>query len=255
MRFAYTRRGGPLLDWSGVTPPQQSRAGETRSLGDFYPTTRNSNALRRNGGPGAPKGAAIGYEHNRRLGYWGSDIGGGSGSGYRPAPGMGDLPIPLPGAPEIIEGYESPAPGAAIIHLGNGYPWDQKYPGQTSLSGYMPEGAARSYGQTMLAADAPAKTFDMGLVRKASALAAGYHGVKRNNGSIFWGLLWAAAAFITPLYGTLVPAFAAAQGFGRPRGPIQNPAKTRKIRAMGKKYGWKYVGRRSKRKNKRSSRR
>jgi hypothetical protein len=188
MRFAYKRRGGPLLNWSGPTPPYQSRAGETRSLGDFYATTRNSVALRRYGGtrdwPGGPKG----YEHTRAL---------------------GELNVPRPGAPEVVSGYESPEPGAATIHLG----------------GYMPEGAARGYGQTMLSADAPApeKPFDMGLVRKASALAAAYHGVRRNNGSILWGLVWAAAAFVSPLYGTLVPAFAMAQGFGEAR-PRSNPA-------------------------------
>lgn len=210
MRFSYARRGGPLLDWSGPTPPSPTRAGETRSLGDFYPTQRSSNALRRYGGVRDWPGGAKGYEHDRALGYWGSAVGYG-GAGYRPAPGLGSLDIPRPGAPEVVEGYESPAPGAAIVHLGGNY---------------MPEGAARSYGQTMLSADAPPPPakFDMGLVRKASALAAAYHGVKRNNGSILWGLLWAAAAFVAPLYGTLVPAFAVAQGFGQSKGPRQNPA-------------------------------
>lgn len=189
MRFAYARRGGPLLDWSGPTPPSQTRAGETRSLGDFYPTTRNSNAMRRySAGYSAFPGSAVGYEHNRAL---------------------GDLNVPRPGAPEVVSSYESPQPGAAIVHLG----------------GYMPEGAARGYGQTMLSADAPASDkFDMGLVRKASALAAAYHGVRRNNGSILWGLVWAVAAFVSPLYGTLVPAFAMAQGFGEAR-PKSNPAR------------------------------
>jgi len=201
MRFAYKRRGGPLLNWSGPTPPYQSRAGETRSLGDFYATTRNSVALRHYGGTRDWPGGAKGYEHNRAL---------------------GELNVPRPGAPEVVSGYESPEPGAATIHLG----------------GYMPEGAARGYGQTMLSADAPApeKPFDMGLVRKASALAAAYHGVRRNNGSILWGLVWAAAAFVSPLYGTLVPAFAMAQGFGEARAK-SNPAGRVKI-------GWTPWGKR-----------
>ena len=146
MRFAYARRGGPMLEWDGRSPPSAARAGETRSLGS--------------------------------------------------------LDVPRAGAPEIVSGYESPEPGAATIHL----------------------------GADPAPAPAPAK-FDLGLIRKASALAAGYHGVRRNNGSIFWGLIWAAAAFISPLYGTLVPAFAMAQGFGEAR-PKSNPAKRRRSGAQ-----------------------
>jgi hypothetical protein len=167
MQFAYKRRGGPILDWRGPSPPAPTRAGETRSLGDFR--------------------------------------------------------VPRPGAPEVIEGYESPQPNAATIHIG----------------GYIPEGAARGYGQQTIGADAPKPApFDMGLVRKASALAAGYHGVRRNNGSIIWGLLWAAAAFITPLYGTLVPAFAVAQGFGQAKAR-SNPARRKRnpARTWGVKVG------------------
>ena len=131
MKFAYTRRGGPLLDWSGPTPPSPTRAGETRSLGS--------------------------------LG--------------------GSLDVPRPGAPEIISGYESPHPNAALIHFG---------------------------------ADAPTK-FDTGLIRKAAVLASAYHGVKRNNGSVLWGLLWVLGAYVAPIYGVSAVGIAVAQGFGQPR--------------------------------------
>ena len=179
MRFAYKRRGGPLLDWSGPTPPSPTRAGETRSLGEWNvsPTYDPVHG-----------GQALSYGR-----------------------GLGDLNVPRPGAPEIVSGYESPHPNAALIHFG----------------GYMPEGAARGYGQTMLSADAPApapaQPFDTGLIRKAAALAAAYHGVKRNNGSIFWGVIWAAAALVTPFYGVFVPVWAAGQGFAQAR-PRSNPA-------------------------------
>jgi hypothetical protein len=172
MKFAYTRRGGPLLNWSGPTAPYQSRAGETRSLGS-----------------------------------------------------LGDLNVPRPGAPEIVSGYESPEPGAATIHLG----------------GYMPEGAAHNYGQAMIGADAPTlekAPFDLGLIRKAAVLAAAYHGVKRNNGSVLWGLLWAGMAYISPLYGVLVPAIGVAQGFGQPK-LRNNPAKRKKRgRRTAARLGW-----------------
>lgn len=209
MRFAYARTGGPLLNWSGHTPPYPSRAGETRALGAFYATNRDSSALRRYGGRlavGGPIGArpivnrsapryngsAVGYQHNRAL---------------------GDLDIPRPGAPEIVSGYESPQPNAALINLG----------------GYIPEGAARSYGGTFLSADEtpPTKQFDMGLVRKASVLAALYHGVKRNNGSVWWGLAWALGAYMAPLYGTTAVGIAVAQGFAQAK-PKQNPARRRR---------------------------
>jgi hypothetical protein len=78
----------------------------------------------------------------------------------------------------------------------------------------------------------------MGLVRKVSALAAAYHGVKRHNGSIMWGLLWAAAAFVTPLHGTLVPALAVAQGFGQAKAR-SNPARRSKQRTVRGKRGAK----------------
>jgi hypothetical protein len=145
----------------------------------------------------SPPSAARAGE-TRSLGDWGGPlaydpINGGQAISYGRS--LGSLDVPRAGAPEIVSGYESPEPGAATIHL----------------------------GADPAPAPAPAK-FDLGLIRKASALAAGYHGVRRNNGSIFWGLIWAAAAFISPLYGTLVPAFAMAQGFGEAR-PKSNPAK------------------------------
>jgi hypothetical protein len=151
----------------------------------------------------SPPSAARAGE-TRSLGDWGGPlaydpINGGQAISYGRS--LGSLDVPRAGAPEIVSGYESPEPGAATIHL----------------------------GADPAPAPAPAK-FDLGLIRKASALAAGYHGVRRNNGSIFWGLIWAAAAFISPLYGTLVPAFAMAQGFGEAR-PKSNPAR----RSRGRK--------------------
>jgi hypothetical protein len=44
-----------------------------------------------------------------------------------------------------------------------------------------------------------------------SAIASGYHGVTRNGGSIFWGLIWFAAGAALPGF---VPIVAVAQGYG-----------------------------------------
>jgi len=209
MRFAYARTGGPLLNWSGSTPPYQSRAGETRSLGDFYPTTRNSGALRR-----------YGVKHWDRP-Y--NPVTGGQAMSYDRDRPLGDLDVPRPGSPEIVNGYESPAPGAAIIHLGGDCTFEeahrQAHRQARGLSGYMPEGAVRGYGQTMLAADEPkpAPVVNAKLVRRAAILAAAYHGVRRNNGSVLWGLLWSVAAYVSPLHGVLVPAIGYAQGYGQPK--------------------------------------
>lgn len=222
MRFAYARSGGPLLNWSGVTPPYPSRAADTRSLGGWYPDVPRggtSNALRRYGGRLAPPGgSAIPYEVNRQL---------------------GSLDLPRPGAPEVVEGYQSPQPGAAVIqlgaagarHRGGTYPWNEAYPGQTSLSGYMPEGAIRNYGNTMLSADEQPKQFDWSIVRKVGIAASAYHGVKRNNGSILAGALWALASWaVFPFHGVIVPIIATAQGFGQPKLKTNPARRTRRYR-------------------------
>lgn len=142
MKFAYARTGGPLLNWSGPTPPYPTRAGETRSLGDFYPTTRNSSAMRRYGvkdwdRPYNPVtgGQAMSYQNDRPLGSY---------------------DVPVPGGPEIIDGYESPQPGAPIIHLGDdGCTFELAHRRAHGMHGYLPEGAVRRYGQSMIGADAP----------------------------------------------------------------------------------------------------
>jgi len=60
----------------------------------------------------------------------------------------------------------------------------------------------------------PDSYFTLGgiLVAVSSAVSA-YHGVKRNHGSIGWGLAWGAAGAVLPI---VVPVLAYAQGFARP---------------------------------------
>jgi hypothetical protein len=86
-------------------------------------------------------------------------------------------------------------------------------------------------------ADAPAK-FDTGLIRKAAVLASAYHGARRNNGSVWWGLLWALGAYVAPIYGVSAVGIAVAQGFGQPRFK-SNPARRR----AGNRYRKRASGR------------
>jgi hypothetical protein len=53
-----------------------------------------------------------------------------------------------------------------------------------------------------------------GLLTVASAAASGYHGIKRNHGSIGWGIGWFLLGGIAPV---LVPVVAVAQGFAKPK--------------------------------------
>lgn len=49
--------------------------------------------------------------------------------------------------------------------------------------------------------------------RVVSAAASGYHGTKRNHGSVFWGAAWFGAGYFLPV---ITPTIAVAQGFGKP---------------------------------------
>lgn len=180
MKFAYARTGGPLLSWSGASPPSPSRAAETRDLGAF---SLVQSSLRR-----YLKRAAVApvIEYGPIIDVRPSTVG---------CCGLGEYNVPMPGAPEMVAGYMPE--GAA-----------------RTISGYIPEGAARTYGSTTIGdASAPAQALmDVieGPVNMVASLAMVYHGYKRNNGSILWALLWG----FTGLFG--VP-FALAQGYGKPR--------------------------------------
>ena len=52
-------------------------------------------------------------------------------------------------------------------------------------------------------------------VSVASGFASAYHGAKRNNGSVGWGLLWGLMGTVFPV---VTPAIALAQGYAKPQG-------------------------------------
>ncbi len=54
--------------------------------------------------------------------------------------------------------------------------------------------------------------FDSPIVPKVSMVLSAYHGLRRNRGSLAWGLAWGVAGRLFPL---LVPALAVAQGFAK----------------------------------------
>lgn len=100
MKFAYKRRGGPLLSWAGPAAPLQSRGADARSLGEFWPTEQRSYNVRHIGGAvrSPREGTVRQYPYSRA--FAGDDI-------------------PRPGSPEIIGAYEDPKPGAALVRLGD----------------------------------------------------------------------------------------------------------------------------------------
>jgi len=215
VKFAYKNRGASLLEWNGRTAPSQTRAGETRGLGSLGASAieygvRRSSVLRKALGDAtvccprcpcsqdpccsdrsASSPALVRYRYaaqrraarpaiRKALGAYPLRKELGTLGGF-------NMDIPRPGAPEVV-------------------------------SGYMPEGAARGYGETSIGEDpAPAPTFDTGLIRKAAVLASAYHGVKRNNGSVWWGLVWALGAYVAPVSGVSAVGIAVAQGFGKPK--------------------------------------
>lgn len=62
------------------------------------------------------------------------------------------------------------------------------------------------------AIEAPTMSKIWGVISLLSAAASGYHGVKRNHGSVGWGLTWFALGGLFPI---VTPVIAAAQGFGK----------------------------------------
>lgn len=56
----------------------------------------------------------------------------------------------------------------------------------------------------------------IGLLVTASAVVSGYHGIKRNHGSIGWGIAWFLMGGIFPVF-TPIVAFARKPGFAKPK--------------------------------------
>jgi hypothetical protein len=175
MRFAYQNRGSGMVRWDGRTAPSQSRGADARSLGAYYPTTRTSAAVRR-------YGVRNWMDWNPTEGGMAIDY-----ENHRPLAGTSD--IPRPGSPEVVGEYGVAAPGAALVDLG----------------GYI------TTGPTTVGASSDEDT-GKNFTRVLAASLSGYHGVRRNGGSVFWGAVWFAAGYTMPI---LTPVVSLAQGFGK----------------------------------------
>lgn len=73
-----------------------------------------------------------------------------------------------------------------------------------------------SAGSVTVPAGAPSQPSPItawGAITTASVAVSVYHGVKRNHGSIGWGLGWGLAAAVAPV---VVPVVALAQGYAKP---------------------------------------
>jgi hypothetical protein len=73
-----------------------------------------------------------------------------------------------------------------------------------------------SASQFLKASGAITKRTVYGLLTVASAAASGYHGIKRNHGSIGWGLWWFVMGGLFPII-TPVIAIARSPGFAKPK--------------------------------------
>jgi hypothetical protein len=95
--------------------------------------------------------------------------------------------------------------------INNAPPW---MPTRTTVSRrYYPMGATGE-GETAVA-QKPSSLFDSPALPKVAMVVAAYHGMRRNRGSIAWGLAWGLAGRLFPL---LVPALAFAQGYAKEKG-------------------------------------
>lgn len=170
-RYLYQRRGGPLVRWDNPSgrPPGQARASEAKSLGTLGSTD------------------------------------------------VFDVPRTLPrgGGPEYISNGMNGMDGMGCADGCGGTckkTLAQRYQERRGQGSYIAVGddTATVSRNDKLTADMQAyMKSPVGIAYQVTGLAMIYHGYKRHNGSILWGLLWGLTGF------TGIP-FALAQGFGKP---------------------------------------
>lgn len=102
-----------------------------------------------------------------------------------------------------------PAGAAFPDYSGGATPWSPSGTSSTSA----PTGTAPTV--QVIPYTPPAESTVWTVLRMVSVGLSAYHGVKRNNGSLGWGLWWGFAGGLAPV---ITPAFAFAQGFGKRRG-------------------------------------
>lgn len=123
----------------------------------------------------------------------------------------GDTPVELMaayGAPPMLA-YDERA-GIVRLNVGGGNPAGRPTMGQLRAWFGVPQQAQLAGPWDSARGLEP---FNLrGLLVFASALASGYHGVRRNGGSAFWGVVWFALGAALP---GVVPLVGVAQGYGQ----------------------------------------
>lgn len=107
--------------------------------------------------------------------------------------------------------YDEPG-GVVRLNVGGGQPAGRPTMGQLrAWLGLPPAGGGTNLAGFWDSARLTEPATWRGIATLASAFVSGFHGVRRNGGSVFWGLTWFAAGAALP---GLVPLVAVAQGYG-----------------------------------------
>ena len=110
-------------------------------------------------------------------------------------------------------GQRHRAAGAAMPDYSNGnLPWLPSGTTATTPTGTSTPPAATPV--QVVPYERPTESTAFTVLRMVSVGLSAYHGVRRNNGSLGWGLWWGFAGGVAPV---VTPAFAFAQGFGKRR--------------------------------------
>lgn len=178
-RYIYQRRGGPLVTWNRLRPPGQTKAGDAKALGSLGATDVFGTPRR------LPRGGAPEYISD----------------GFSGLNGCGCTGV---GATATEYGAEPAGSRSNSLKVSRG--------GSFFKVALTPADEADGRGISYsMGEDEKPSVLDSIPTRKIGALAATFHGYKRN-GSIGWALLWGLAGAAAPLTTNVI---AVAQGFGK----------------------------------------
>ena len=128
--------------------------------------------------------------------------------------GLGASPDPA----TAISGFLSTAPTPTSAQIGDFLKLFQEPARSEIAQGLVAAGVdstkVAAASQFLKTSGTISKQAIFGLLSVASAAASGYHGIRRNHGSIGWGAWW---FFMGGLFPILAPVIGVAQGFAKPK--------------------------------------